>query len=196
MLDMAEFMILADKRGVLRQIASYVRAETRLPEADFYDRVREAGLAWKQWPNLAYFNSVAARDFYPPGSWTPIVEEVGELAIELGVPDDSALATVLAVQRALIPLAGRSFPESLSLPHDYAQWHRQLLAAKDAFPNGGWVDQVEPLRSFGPSSFDVHDDDLVCTRVIGLRPRGGYEEVIWEMDSPVARGKQHVVLSA
>lgn len=196
MSDLAEYLLLADRRGTLRELATYVRRELRIPEMQFYEMLIDAGRDSRRWPHLAYLNTVAARTFIPPGSWSDVVEEIGQFMVDLGVPDDDALATVLAVQRALIPIPGRSFPETLHLPHDYAAWHAGLRASRKLVPEGMWVDHIEPLRSFGPGTLEIDDSTNACGRVIGVRPRGYWAEIIWELESPVARGTQRAKAAA
>ncbi len=192
MMDMAEYTIMADRRGTFRELATYVRREIGLPETRFYDQLIEAGTDSARWPHLGYVNTVVARAFVPPGSWTAVIEEIGEFMIQLGVADDDALATVLAVQRALIPMAGRSFPETLYLPHDYVAWHASVRNARYRVPEGRWVDEVSPLRSFGPGELVIHDDSESCRRVIGIKPRGMWSEIVWELETPIARAAQRV----
>jgi radical SAM superfamily enzyme YgiQ (UPF0313 family) len=192
MMDMAEYLLMADRRGTLRELATYVRSELRIPETRFYEQLIAAGRDHRRWPYLGYLNTVVTREFSPPGSWTTIVEELGDFMVELGVPDDDALATVLAVQRALIPMAGRSFPETVHLPHDYVSWHTAIRRARQMVPEGEWVDEVPPLRTMGPGELVIHDDTDSCGRVVGARPRGTWEEIVWELDTPIARGAQRV----
>jgi radical SAM superfamily enzyme YgiQ (UPF0313 family) len=192
MMDMAEFTIMADRRGTFRELATYVRREVGLPETRFYEQLIEAGTDSARWPYLGYVNTVVARAFIPPGSWTAVIEEIGEFMIQLGVADDDALATVLAVQRALIPMSGRSFPETLYLPHDYVAWHASVRSARYTVAEGRWVDEVLPLRSFGPGELVIHDDSESCQRVIGVKPRGMWQEIVWELETPIARAAQRV----
>ncbi len=192
MMDMAEYALMADRRGTLRELATYVRSELRVPETRFYDLLIEAGADSRRWPHLGYLNTVATRAFVPPGSWTAVIEEIGDFMVELGIADDDALATVLAVQRALIPMPGRSFPETLQLPHDYVGWHACVRAARNRVAEGRWVDEVQPLRSFGPGELVIHDDADSCNRVVGTKPRGSWQEIVWELDTPVARAAQRV----
>jgi hypothetical protein len=192
MMDLADYLLMADRRGTLRELATYVRSELRIPEVGFYEQLIAAGADHRRWPHLGYLNTVVAREFIPPGSWTATIEEVGEFMVALGVPDDDALATVLAVQRALMPMAGRSFPETLHLPHDYEAWHADIRRARQTVPEGEWVDEVPPLRTVGPGELVVRDDTDSCGRVIGVRPRGYWEEIVWELDTPIARGAQRV----
>jgi hypothetical protein len=192
MADIAEYALMADRRGTLRELATYVRSELRIPETDFYRLLIEAGTDSRRWPFLGYLNSVVTRRFVPPGSWAAVIESVGDFMVELGVPDDDALATVLAVQLALIPMAGRSFPETVRMPHDYVAWRAELRRAHRDVAEGHWVDVIEPLRSFGPGELVIRDANNTSARVLGVRPRGFWDEIVWELDTPIARGAQRV----
>jgi radical SAM superfamily enzyme YgiQ (UPF0313 family) len=196
MMDLAEYLLMADRRGTLRELATYVRRELRVPEVVFYEQLIDAGRDGRRWPHLGYLNSVVTREFVPPGSWTGIIEEIGDFMVELGVADDDALATVLAVQRALIPMSGRRFPETLHLPHDYLAWHASVRAARQVVPEGEWIDEVPPLRALGPGELVIRDDTDSCSRVIGMKPRGSWEEIVWELDTPIARSAQRVAQPA
>jgi radical SAM superfamily enzyme YgiQ (UPF0313 family) len=192
MTDIADYLLMADRRGTLRELASYVRSELRIPEGRFYELLIAGGADSRRWPYLGYLNTVVARSFIPPGSWTAVIEEIGDFMVDLGVADDDALATVLAVQRALIPMVGRRAPETLYLPHDYVAWHASVRRARQTVPEGEWIDEVPPLRTFGPGELVIHDDVETSGRVIGVRPRGFWEEIVWELDTPIARGAQRV----
>jgi radical SAM superfamily enzyme YgiQ (UPF0313 family) len=191
MMAMRRFFFFAERRGILRQVATYTRAESGCLETVFYDRVREAGDDPFRWPQLAYLTRVAPDEYVPPGSWWPMLEELGRFCVEeVGVPDDGALRTVLVVQHAVLPAGDRRFPFTVSLDHDYAAWHDQVIAAKRQRPDGTWTAGVPPLREFGPADFVVLDRDRCCERVVGQTAQGALGEVIWELDSPVTRPKQ------
>jgi hypothetical protein len=111
MMAVRRFFYFAERSGLLRQLATHVRAETAMREIDFYQLVRETAKDVRNWPHLAYMVFVAPDEYLPPGSWWPVIEEFGRFMVEkAGVPDDSALQTVLAVQHALLPARNRRFP--------------------------------------------------------------------------------------
>jgi hypothetical protein len=156
-----------DHRGVLRQVATYARTEIGLKEMDFYEEVRVAAQDFVRWPYLAYAVGPPTIHFMPPGSWAPVVEEIGEFMVhDLRIADDDALATVLRVQHAVLPSRTRSFPFDLELPHDYTAWHRSTVRAKLENPDR-WTDSVTPLRSYGPGTFSVDDPTDLCEALTG-----------------------------
>lgn len=191
MMALRRFLYLVERRGLLRQVATYVRAETLVPELEFYDLIRRAGTDRARWPHLAYLVAVVPDEYVPPGSWRPTFEEIRRLCVtQLDVADDTALRTVLEVQVALLPTKGRVFPHVMQLDHDYADWHQSVMKAKRERCDGTWPGTVSPLRELGPGSLKIEDVDTCCERVIGQNCQGIIGEVIWELDSPVSRPKQ------
>jgi hypothetical protein len=123
----------------------------------------------------------------PPASWRLFIDEVHRFLIEhIGLADNSALATVLAVQHALLPAHERTFPDRLELPHDYAAWHATMVEAKDGGQRDNWTDLVPRLRSFGPGELVVDDPNQVCLRGLGFRNEDDFTGD-WELASPVSR---------
>jgi hypothetical protein len=180
-----------DHRGVLRQVATYVRAETGLEEMDFYEAVRVAAQDFVRWPHLAYAVTAASIHFTPPGSWAPVIEEIGEFLVhDLRVADDDALATVLRIQHAVLPSRTRSFPLQLDLPHDYAAWHASVVRAKLEDPDR-WTETVAALRSFGPGPFAVDDPATLSEALTGTSAvTTQYERGAPDLESAIARPRR------
>jgi hypothetical protein len=189
--------MLAERFGVFRQVTRFVRQETGMREIDILDRMRvDVRADPLRWPALGYTILAVPQMMAPPASWKFFIDDLHDyLTTVLDVADDAALESVLSVQHALLPAYGRTFPQSLDLPHDYAAWFTAMLAAKDEGHVDDWPEFVPRLRDFPPGVFTVEDNDLVC--VLGL---GGsldqYEvshnvgTVGWEFDSPVSRAKR------
>jgi hypothetical protein len=182
--------LLCDKYGVLRQVAAYVRQETGIPEVEFYERLLDDAIAAPDdWPTLAYTLLAGPEIMAPPCSWRMLVDDVHRYVTDvLGVADDAALATVLAVQHAVLPAVGRRFPEVVELDHDYAAWHQAMLMAKENGARGTWPGRIPHLREYPPATFVVTDPADVCRSKIG----GSVESlsmmlVGWELGSPVTR---------
>ena len=67
----------------------------------------------------------------PPVDWQPFFDEVvGFLSDRYDIELDSSLATVLSVQRFVLPARGRAFPETLELNHDYVEYRRDPRGAR------------------------------------------------------------------
>ena len=120
--------------GVLRQIATYVHAETGIREIDFYERlVEEVHADPERWPLTMLTLQVLPELMVPPVSWRLLLDEVRDYLVEqIGLADDDALDTVMAVQHALLPARDRSFPIELRLAHDYGAWFAALGDLRDA----------------------------------------------------------------
>lgn len=62
------------------------------------------------------------------------------------LPRDPAWSTILRVQEALMPAAGRTFPDTLALEHDVVRWYADRRAGK-----------ATRLRDTGPGTLTVED---------------------------------------
>jgi radical SAM superfamily enzyme YgiQ (UPF0313 family) len=180
--------------GVLRQIATYVHAETGSREIDFYERlVEDVHREPDRWPSLRLALNVLPELMVPPVSWRLFVDEVRDYLVSvLGMVDDDALETVLAVQHALLPARGRTFPFEVELPHDYAAWFAAVAEARDRGMHHDWHQVVDPLRQMGSAAFTVDDPFDVCTTALGGSLRSLMVENAWDLDSPVSRPRQRV----
>jgi radical SAM superfamily enzyme YgiQ (UPF0313 family) len=179
---------LLEKFGVLRHVARFVRQEIGLREIALYERLSDDARAGRErWPRIAFTLEAVPGLMVPPGQWSFFLKEVGRYLVEVhGVADDDALATVLAVQDALLPARDRPFPERIDLPHDYAAWHASMIAAKDAGHRLDWAAVVPPLRQYPPGAITVSDPYEVCVFGIGHTIESDSAGV-WELDSPVSR---------
>ncbi|MGI9603248.1 MAG: B12-binding domain-containing radical SAM protein [Acidimicrobiales bacterium] len=179
-----------DNWGVLRYVARHVRRETGMGEVDFYDAVRaEVFSRPDAWPIIATTLRILEGYMAPPGSWGLFMAEVRRYLVDhLGLPDDSALRTTLAVQHAHLPAPGRTFPQVLELEHDYTAWQDALLTTREDGHRDDWENHIPQLSDFGPASLTVHDPNDICRHDVG-KPMGALAFALrsWEMDSPVAR---------
>lgn len=188
MSHMRQLFILAENYGVLRQVARLVRYHTGLREMVFYNQMDEhLHREPARWPTMLFtFDSLY--DFMvPPGSWRLFIDEVHDyLVTMMGIPDDSALKTVLQVQHALLPGRDRSYPYTVELEHDFCAWQRSIVAAKQAGWQTDWTPNVKPLSSYGPATFTVSDPQELGTLGMGtpIEAEGDFD---WEMESPISR---------
>ena len=177
-----------EKFGVLRHLARYARQETGVREMGLYERMwNDVRADRARWPQMAFTLEAIPGLMVPPGRWRPFLGEVGRYLVEvLGVADDDALATVLAVQHALLPARDRHFPERVDLPHDYAAWYAAMVAAKESGRRADWESTVPPLRQYPPGSLTVSDPYEVCVFGIG-HTFDSDATGVWELESPVSR---------
>ena len=180
---------LFDNFGVLRQVSRWVRQETGVREIDFYTALKQqAECEPERWPTINFTLKVVPRLLLPPGSWHWFIEEIRTYLTDvLGLPEDSAMRTVLSVQHALLPARHREFPLTLELEHDYTAWHRAVLNAKDEGQRADWPTQVARLQSFAPGRFSVDDTRGVTDLGLGLSSDAYAVGLSWELDTPIAR---------
>jgi hypothetical protein len=180
--------------GVLRQVATYVHAETGRREIDFYESlVEDVHADPGRWPLTLLAVQVLPELMVPPVSWRPFLEEIrGYLVDQMGMVQDSALETVLQVQHALLPARGRRFPTVLDLAHDYAAWFAMVAETRDSGRFHDWDEIVPQLRSLRPGKFTVDDPFDVCTTALGGSLRSLMVENAWDLDSPVSRPRQRL----
>ncbi|MCW5892363.1 MAG: radical SAM protein [bacterium] len=188
MKEMRRVFLLLEKFGILRHVARHVRREVGVREMEFFERLLDDGRAARtRWPVLAFTLESVPNLMVPPGRWQLLLDEVRQYLTEVvHIADDSALDTVLTVQRLLLPARNRRFPDEVQLPHDYAAWYGAMLAAKDAGHLQDWPSVVPPLREYGPGTLRVSDPFDVCVFGIGHSVESDSFGV-WELDSPISR---------
>lgn len=187
---------LFDNYPILRYVARYVRRETGMGEVEFYDNVQYEALHHPhEWPVMATVLKTLEGYMAPPGSWGLFIEEVRRYVVNnLGIPDDSGLRTILAVQHAHLPAPGRQFPDVVKLEHDYMAWQEILLTSREEGHRDDWQDHIPRLSEFGPATLTIQDPNEVCRRDIGQ-----HKNVLdinlrsWELESPVARPRLGIV---
>ena len=149
----------------------------------------------ERWPVLSITLRVLPTMMVPPISWRRFVDEVGRYLIEVvRLADDSSLATVLAVQHALLPAHDRKFPITIPLDHDYATWHAAVTAQR---PRRRQLRRLArsvraPAR---PGAGRVHHRRPAGQLSASLGPPFTFlsEDSAWDLDSPVSRPRQAVV---
>jgi radical SAM superfamily enzyme YgiQ (UPF0313 family) len=192
MYRLTEAFYLVENFGVLRHVAKYVHSETGMREVDFYEKfVEDSFDDPERWP-LAFVSFQALPHLMvPPVSWRLFVDEVRRYLVEVvGIEDDSALDTVMAVQHALLPARDRTFPVEVSLSHDFEAWHQAVLEARDVGDRHGWHQRIPPLREFGPGTLRIDDPYGVCTTSVGGSLVSLSVESSWDFESPVSRPRQ------
>ncbi len=190
--DMDEMMRLrqvfgiVENHAVLRHVSRFVRQEAGLLEVDLY-RIIDATCRAEpeRYPLLTFGLNTLHDCATVPFSWSAFYAEVAHLLVaRVGVEPSGALRTVLAVQQAVMPAPGRSFPEQLHLEHDFVAWHRSMMAAKEAGED--WPATIEPLGSAPPGTITLADPDGVCELRHGVI-LDDYFDVGWEVRSAVSR---------
>jgi radical SAM superfamily enzyme YgiQ (UPF0313 family) len=193
MLALRQIYILFDNFGVLRLCSHFVRQQTGMQEMEFYYLLyKKAGeeASRASWPVLCMQVTMSDQLMAAPYSWALLMEDLrGFLVTECGVPDDSALDSILTAQRAVLPTHGRTFPCSVELQHDVVGWHDQMLTAKAAGFRRDWQTVVPPLLSFGPARFEVDDPGSEVTKTLGCDIEVSHLGVNWDMVSGIGRAR-------
>ena len=181
---------LFDSYGLLRYVARFIRSEKGIGEVEFYDSVqKEARKNPGKWPVISTLLSTLEEYMAPPGSWGLYINEVQRYMVDhVGMKDDSALRTVLAVQHAQLPAADRQFPDLLELGHDFSAWWDTILVAREEGHRDDWEQHAPKLSEFAPGTLNVEDPNGVCLSELG-KPLNSllYSLRSWELDSSVAR---------
>jgi radical SAM superfamily enzyme YgiQ (UPF0313 family) len=182
---------LFENFGILRQVASYVRAETGRREVDFYEALIEASAADPDsWPYTAVVLRVLPHAMVPPISWRFFLDEIRRWLVDVeGIADDDALETVLIVQHKLLPARDRTFPVEVPLPHDYVAWRKKLLEVRDD-DHAAWPARLPALRTLGPGSIRIDDPHRICSTALDGALTAIVHESSWDFDSPVSRPRQ------
>ena len=175
--------------GMLRHAARFLSHETGKSEMDVY---RTISVLTRQhpnrWPALTAIDRFSTDLMAPVFSWQAIMHDLGRLAVEeLGVADDSALHTVLAVQAGLLPAYGRTFPQVLQLDHDIVAWTQAISEARAIDPSGDWHSVVPHLSTYGPTDLKVDDTAGINDWAMGIHPELNSLGINWELDSRLSR---------
>ena len=116
----------------------------------------------------------------PAMGWTSFYDDARRVVVEeLGVAPDTALDTVLRLQQFLMPVPGRSLPDTVDLGHDYVAYYRS--ATDGLYRDGQARPPDRPLADYGPATFTVEADPLaLCTTglVINLASGSSRDELL------------------
>ena len=191
MLALRMVYMMADNFGQLRLTGRFVRQQTGMDEMELYGKlfdVSETPPMQLKYPLIGSWASFGHELMAPVYSWTLFLDEIKDFLVnECNVPDDSALETIIATQKAVLPAYGREYPFKLELKHDVAAWYEQMLAAKAANHWKDWQMVVPPLSEFGPGELEVSDHDGWVTSMLGCDIELSSAGVNWDMDSSIAR---------
>ncbi len=188
----------ADHFGVLRHVMRWEAHRSGRRELDVLWEIAQVAPGRPDtYPLLAFMVRSGRRYMVEPMSWHAFYEEVGRFLVEeLGAADGAELRTVLAVQEALMPAAGRTFPDVVHLEHDYVAFYREVLRPRD----GRSADRR--LGDYPPGQLTVDDPHGIspgCLREMfliehspegarSLRHEGEFWDAFnWELQSPLRR---------
>jgi len=174
--------------GVLRLVSRYVRHRAGIPEAQLY-RDLAAGVAADptRWPALAATVAHGSEVMAPIYSWPVLFSDIADhltATYDVGGP---GLDAILAAQVAILPAAGRTFPETIDLRHDVVGWYQAMLAAKSLHGDEHWTELVPQLEEFPAGKLTVDDPERVTDLYLGVNRESTAVGATWELDSPLGR---------
>ena len=191
--------------GLLRHLLRWMQWDHDLVATDVMDAILTAADDEpERYPLLAWV--VENFDLYPvaPVGWASFYLEVRRFLVDRYpiLDDDVAFDCVLALQEMLMPAAGRQFPSTIELEHDYLAYY--LGATESLFTSGQAGTPAKALRDHGPAPFTVRSDPLgLCTEGVTLlgdsrdeQDQGDFYLVsasAYELDSPLVRLLPHVL---
>ena len=181
--------IIANRLGVLRHVGRFLQWDHGVPFVDLLERLLVVTTDHPQrFPLLTWLVENFDRHPTAPVGWASVYDEVGHfVAGELGLDLDPAaedLATVLAVQRALMPSPERTFPYTVELAHDYVAYHHAATAGLTT--DGRATAPLRPLVDHPPGSLTVTADPLgLCDT--GLHFAGDSRDLRFEGDFAIGQ---------
>lgn len=192
---------IAERYGLFRHILRFLQWDHGLRAIDVEDALLEMTLTRPaDYPTLSW--TLTHFDVFttPAAGRNALFNEVERFIIdELGVPDGEDLQTVLLVQKELTPAAGRSFPCSVDLVHDYVAYY--LGATRSLYETGRAGVPERSLSDYGPGNLDIEADLFeVCKRGTFLgadlaRPFGRARERIIEDDFHLGSSSTNELIS-
>jgi radical SAM superfamily enzyme YgiQ (UPF0313 family) len=171
---------LFENSGILHYVLHYLQWDLGMQAMDVLRRLDDFLRARPDdYPAITWVARFGAGYFNLSG-WRPFYDEMKRyLAREHGVPIDSALETALRAQEAVMRDAGRTFPATVELAHDFARYvaDRRAAAARGSREPGA------PLLSYPPAELVVTDPNQLC--LLDPRRNMQYDQHVmrWELSS-------------
>lgn len=153
--------------GILRHVLRYLQWDQGRRSIDvIHDLERIAHTRPDEAPLLHWLFNNADQFLTPPVGWAPLYAEIHHLLVtHLGVTDDAGLRTAFAVNQFLMPVRGRSFPDTLELEHDYVAYYRSALVG--LYSLGGTFVPDQALVKYGAGRLTAEDLDDLPSSMLG-----------------------------
>lgn len=204
MLRLRKLAIILEQFGLLRHVLRWLQWDRGLEATRIMDHVLDVvDQTPERFPYLTWI--VGYFDLFgtAPQGWNGFYEDVRHLLLEdYGVENSTGFQCVFELNQFLMPMAGRSFPASIELPHNYVAYYRS--ATTDLYLTGHSGAPEHSLEEYEASSFVVSGDPLgLCTG--GLQFNGDSRELLMQGDfylctatanellSPLVRLLPHVI---
>lgn len=153
--------------GILRHVLRYLQWDHARRAIDVIcDLERIAHEQPGEAPLLHWLLNNADQFLMPPVGWAPLYAEIHRLLVRhLGVADDAGLRTAFAVNQFLMPVRGRSFPDTLELEHDYVSYYRSGVMG--LYAPGQVCVPDRRLVEYGSAQLRAEDPDDLPNSMIG-----------------------------
>ncbi len=171
---------MADGYGLLRYVIRFLQWEYGIRAVDFiYDLLCNLQKDTKNYPLLGFAISYFDTDKCIPSGWKVFYEELKQYLIQnYQIEDDSALNTVLEVNRAAMPDESIIYPYTINIEHDYiAYFTHNSQASAEQFIR--LIEQSSAQMSFEDPDGLVEIDDTYL--------QYDSHQFFWELDSKVSR---------
>ncbi len=181
--------------GVLRQVATYVHAETGTREIDFYERlVEDVHAEPERWPLTMLTLAGPAGADGAARELAPAPRRGARLPRATTRPDrrrrtrhgDGGAARAAAGPRPLLP--GGPTGSRTTTARGSPSWPTYATAACTVTGTSTYG----RLRDFEPGTFTVNDPFDVCTTALGGSLRSLMVENAWDLESSVSRPRQRL----
>ena len=156
---------ITNRFGVLRHVARVLQWDHHLAFTDLLDHLIDTTTTTpERFPLITWI--LTYFDLHPTTAvgWHAFYDEIRQLLAEdFGLdPHSSDLDTALRLQAFLMPAPGRTFPATITLPHDYLTYYRTATAS--LYTNGHASTPAHPLTHYPPADFTITADPLhLCT---------------------------------
>lgn len=176
MVRMTRMYIVGDTFGLFRHVSRWLQWDHGIPTMSFYRWLMSvADEAPSAYPELHRAIWSFVDNPVPPTSWSPLLDEVADLILSRrDIERDDAFNTVWAVQAHVLPTAGRSYPSTIALPHDFVAYSRS--AGWGLLGLGTGDGPSCRLSELGPGKLTIEGDpQQIGTR---LTASGGGQELV------------------
>jgi radical SAM superfamily enzyme YgiQ (UPF0313 family) len=174
MTAISKFYSLFVEYGLLRYVLHYLEWTRRMRSVDVIEHLVLAANTRSNTPNLSWLASYGWPKPLPPGGWSSLYGEVSLVLAELGIEMGRELATVVKVNRKVMPEKHRRFPETIELQFDFVRFFQDRMD-----PQGS----RRPLSKYKPGKLIVRDPQNLCQELFENTFLYGMNTVHWELDS-------------
>ncbi len=198
MVQLRKIDIICERMGLLRHILRFVQWDHGIEATRVMDHLLDLSHDDpERFPHLSWTLNNFDLHAMAPAGWRSFYDEVGQmLQADLDVPASSALSAVIELNRFLMPALGRTFPDSLTLAHDYPSYYFE--ATRGLFASGHPTTPTKPLAEYGSARFEVEGDPLaLCDNTLTFvgdsrneRHQGEFQigsSTAYELQSPLVR---------